>query len=112
MKERAEIRRPTIQAAVDEGGLDAIVEVVCGIVIELKARFNKNSSNSSKPPCSDGLNRPNCNKSLRAKNTERKRGDHPGQALQASENPDLSVNLPLYSCPECGGDLADEPAPF
>lgn len=123
MKDRAEILRPIIQAALDEGGVEVVVEVVCGIsaefesritqfetrIAELERRLNKNSSNSSKPPSSDGLKR---NNSLRPKNTGRKPGGqpgHPGQTLQASESPDFTVNLPLTSCPECGGDLSDQP---
>ena len=126
MTNRAETLRPVIQAAFDEGGVDAVVEVVCAIIAEFEARIalqdkrinelerrlNKNSTNSSKPPSSDGLKRPNRNKSLRAKNTGRKPGGqagHPGRNLQASETPDTTVNLPLDSCPECGGDLSDEP---
>lgn len=123
MTDRAKILRPIIQAALDEGGVDAVVEVVCAIIAEfetritgfelriaeLERRLNKNSSNSSKPPSSDGLKRTN---SLRPKNSGRKPGGqpgHPGQTLRASESPDITVNLTLDSCPECGGDLSDQP---
>jgi transposase len=126
MPDRSAILRPIIQAALDEGGVDAVVEVVCGIIAEFEARItqfetriaelerrlNKNSSNSSKPPSSDGLKRPNRDNSLRPKNSGRKPGGqpgHPGQTLQASESPDITVNLPLTSCPKCGGDLGDQP---
>jgi len=123
LKDCAKILRPIIQAALDEGGVDAVVDVVCKIIdefearitglesriAELERRLNKNSSNSSKPPSSDGLKRSN---SLRPKNTGRKPGGqpgHPGQTLQACEHPDITVNLPLNSCPECGGDLTGQP---
>jgi transposase len=123
LNNRAKIRRPIIQAAFDEGGVDAVVDVVCKIIdefearitrfevriAELERRLNKNSSNSSKPPSSDGLKRTN---SLRPKNSGRKPGGqpgHPGQTLQASQTPDITVNLPLNSCPECGGDLTNQP---
>jgi transposase len=126
MTDRAEILRPIIHSALDEGGVDGVVKVVCEIIAELEARItlqekriielerrlNKNSSNSSKPPSSDGLKRPNRDQSLRARNTGRKPGGQPGhsgQTLQATESPDITVNLPLGSCPECGGDLADQP---
>lgn len=121
--DRAKVLRPIIQAALNRGGVDAVVELVCGIIaefesriagfesriIELERRLNKNSSNSSKPPSSDGLKRTN---SLRPKNSGRKPGGqpgHPGQTLRSNENPDITVNLPLDSCPECGGDLTDQP---
>lgn len=126
MTDRAKILRPVIQAALDEGGVDAVVKVVCNIITEfethierletriteLEARLNKDSSNSSKPPSSDGLKRPNRDKSLRPNNTGRKPGGqpgHPGQTLKASECPDITVNLPLDSCPECSGDLTGQP---
>ena len=83
LKARAKILRPAIQATFDEGGLNGVVDVVCKIIdefearitafesriAELERRLNKNSSNSSKPPSSDGLNRSN---SMRPKNTGRK----------------------------------------
>lgn len=123
VKDRAETLRPVIQAALDAGGVDAVVDVVCKIIdelevriagfesriAELERRLSQNSSNSSKPPSSDGLKRTN---SLRPKNSGRKPGGqpgHPGQTLQASHTPDITVKLPLNSCPECGGDLTDQP---
>jgi len=124
--DRAKTLRPIIQAALDEGGVDAVVEVVCAIIDEFEARItrfetriaelerqlNKNSSNSSKPPSSDCLKRANRNNSLRPKNSGRKPGGQPGhsgQTLPPSETPDITVDLPLDSCPECGGDLSDQP---
>jgi transposase len=94
LKDRAKILRPVIQAAFDEGGLDGVVDVVCkiidefearitafeGRIAELERRLNKNSSNSSKPPSSDGLNRSN---SMRPKNSGRKPGGQPGQPIKA-----------------------------
>lgn len=41
MTDRAEILRPVIQAAFDEGGLDAVVEVVCAIIAEIEARIKQ-----------------------------------------------------------------------
>jgi len=119
LKGRATTLRPMIQAALDAGGVDAVVELVCGImaefearITELERRLNKNSSNSSKPPSSDGLKRAKRTNSLRPKNTGRKPGGQPGhsgQTLRASESPDITVNLPLNSCPKCGGDLSNQP---
>lgn len=123
LNDRAKLLRPVIQAAFDAGGVDGVVDVVCRIIdefeariakfeariAELERRLNKNSSNSSKPPSSDGLKRSN---SLRPKNSGRKPGGqpgHPGQTLRSSESPDITVHLPLESCPECGGDLTDQP---
>ena len=69
-----------------------------------------NSSNSSKPPSSDGLKRKT--KSLRRKNTGRKPGGQPGhtgQTLQQSPAPDITHPIALDRCPDCGGDLRGEP---
>lgn len=120
MTDRATALRPLIQAAFDAGGLDAICELFATLaaaaaklearVAELEKRLNKNSSNSSKPPSSDGPKRKT--KSLRPKNSGRKPGGQPGhlgQTLLQSENPDFSVPIPLDACPKCGGDLADQP---
>ncbi len=63
-------------------------------VDELQARLNKNSSNSNKPPSSDGFKK---TKSLRKK-TGRKPGGqkgHSGSTLKQISNPDYLVVLPL-----------------
>ncbi len=113
LTERAKALRPIIQAALDEGRIDAICELIASLearIEELEKRLDKNSSNSSKPPSSDGLKRTN---SLRPKNTGRQPGGqpgHPGQTLRQSENPDISVDLPPPdTCPDCGGDLSGQP---
>lgn len=118
LTDRAKALRPIIQALLDEGGIDAICELIAKLesrisesrITELEKRLNKNSSVSSKQPSSDGLKR---TKSLRAKNTGRKPGGepgHPGQTLLQSESPDITVAVPLDSCPECGGELASQAA--
>ena len=110
--DRAKALRPLIQTALDEGGIDAICELIAKLearITELEKRLNKNSSNSSKPPSSDGLKR---TKSLRPQNTGRKPGGQPGhrgQTLLQSESPDVTLTVPLDTCPECGGDLSTQP---
>jgi transposase len=123
LNDRSDKLRPLIQLALDQGGVDAVVEVVCRIMDELEARIaaqnaritelerrlNKNSSNSSKPPSSDGLKRTKRDRSLRQKNSGRKPGGqpgHPGQTLRKSETPDTTVTVSLNICPECKGDLS------
>jgi transposase len=127
LTERAKALRPFIQATLDEGGVDAICELFATLeariadfqalttklesrIIELEKRLNKNSKNSSKPPSSDGFKR---TKSQRPKNSGRKPGGqpgHPGHTLLQSQTPDITVAVPLDTCPECGTDLSDQPA--
>jgi hypothetical protein len=117
LTDRAKALRPAVQAASDAGGLDAICELIVTLtaplearVAELEKRLNMNSSNSSKPPSSDGLKRKT--KSQRPKNTGRKPGGQPGhigQTLQQNPTPDISQSISLDRCPDCDSDLRDEP---
>ncbi len=116
-----------IQAAFDAGGIDAICELFAKLeaatiqltaraaklearITELEKRLSRNSSNSSKPPSSDGLHRKT--KSLRPNQSGRKPGGqagHPGQTLRQSETPDFTRTIPLVSCPKCHSNLTDLP---
>ena len=116
-----------IQAAFDAGRLDAICELFAKLeatitelqitsakrqarVVELEKCLNRNSSDSSKPPSSDGLNRKST--SLRPQNTGREPGGqpgHPGQTLHQSATPDFRLPIPLEACPDCGIDLSAQP---
>lgn len=69
---------------------------------ELKARLAKNSQNSSKPPSSDALNKPNP-KSQRAR-SERKTGGqkgHVGVTLEQVANPDFIEDHKVQACENC-----------
>lgn len=79
-------------------------------VEELKARLNKNSSNSSKPPSSDGLAKPTV-KSLREKSGKRPGGQagHRGHGLKIEREADETIIVQPIECSECGADLSDEP---
>lgn len=78
---------------------------------DLQAQLNKNSQNSSKPPSSDGLAKPQP-KSLR-QSTGRKSGGQPGHSghtLSLVENPDHIQILPVSVCNcESEPSLADQP---
>lgn len=72
-------------------------------VKELEGQLAKNSRNSSKPPSSDGLNRPHP-KSLR-KSTGRKTGGqegHAGSTLEPVAQPDFIEEHKIGCCERCG----------
>ena len=90
------------------------VRVLTSKVAELEARLAQNSSNSHRPPGSDGLGKPPSPKSLRGKSGRRPGGQpgHTGHALQQVEHPDHTLVHALAGCPcgQCGGAaLAGEP---
>ena len=76
-------------------------------VDELKARLSKNSSNSSKPPSSDGLKRKP--KSQRGKSDKKPGGQqgHTGRGLSQTEHPNFIVSHSPTSCSECGTNLSE-----
>jgi transposase len=79
-------------------------------VTSLEAQLQQNSSNSNKPPSSDGYRKP-APKSLRRKG-ERKPGGqkgHTGHTLKKVASPDHIHIIPLNEC-VCGQDLSKNPA--
>ena len=74
-------------------------------IAELEARLNKNSSNSSKPPSSDGLKKPRNMREKTGKPTGGQPG-HEGRTLNKVENPDKVVDIKPQQC-ECGCCLTD-----
>lgn len=73
---------------------------------ELRGRLGQNSRNSSKPPSSDGYEKP-APKSLRRPSGRKPGGQpgHPGRYLKQVEHPDeVIVHVP-ERCFACGGDL-------
>ncbi len=78
-------------------------------VLELEARVGMNSSNSSKPPSSDGYGKPQP-KSLRQKSGRKPGGQkgHPGTTLRQVVHPDEVTVHVLERC-VCGQGLHDAP---
>lgn len=77
----------------------------------LALRLAQNSQNSSKPPSSDGYQKPRP-KTQRKKSGKKPGGQpgHEGQTLKQVENPDQSVLYKLSLCPcGCGTDLSRRP---
>ena len=76
-------------------------------VEKLEGQLAKNSSNSSKPPSSDGLKKP-APKSRRAKGKRQSGGQpgHQGETLKLVANPDEVIVHPVRACGHCQQDLA------
>jgi transposase len=78
-------------------------------VAELERRLGKDSSNSSKPPSSDGLGKPTRTKRRAAERTEHRRPGKqpgaPGAHLAQVAEPDQVVEHVPHRCGGCGQDL-------
>ena len=109
--------REEIHALYDQGP-DAVVAEITTLqdavgvlslrVKQLEDRLAKDSHNSSKPPSSDGFNKPNP-KSQRQKSGRPSGGQkgHPGRTLELADNPDTILVHRRDFCQGCGASLAD-----
>jgi transposase len=83
------------------------------VVAELRARLDQNSSNSSKPPSSDGYAKPTAEKdrSLRRRSGRKPGGQsgHAGHRLERREDPDRAVVHPVERCESCERNLSGAP---
>lgn len=77
---------------------------------KLEHRLNQNSTNSSKPPSSDGLKKPKP-KSRREKSKRSPGGQpgHSGDTLKMVACPDAVIAHALPACPHCQHDLRKTP---
>ena len=78
-------------------------------VAELERRLGLNSSNSGKPPSSDGLGKPPREpRSLREASGKPSGGQkgHKGKTLRQVAEPDTTVDHYPDTCPGCGSALA------
>src|SRR5674476_573233 len=76
-------------------------------IAELERRLGLNSSNSGKPPSSDGLKKPVRVSSLREPSGKKTGGQkgHPGETLRRVETPDATVDHFPETCATCGEPL-------
>lgn len=83
---------------------DAVITALMAEVAELRRRLGMDSSNSSKPPSSDGLGR-----QRRSGSTSGRRGKPrgaPGATRMLVDDPDERITCRPDSCGGCAGDLA------
>src|ERR1700759_3524252 len=76
-------------------------------IAELERRLGLNSSNSGKPPSSDGLKKPLRVRRLREGSGKKSGGQkgHPGETLRQSETPDAVIDHYPLTCAACGAPL-------
>jgi transposase len=79
-------------------------------VAELERRLGLNSSNSGKPPSSDGLKKPPRTQSLREPSGKKSGGQkgHRGETLRQVENPDVIINHYPEGCANCALKMTPE----
>ena len=92
--------------------LEQIVKQQAARITDLERRLNKNSSNSSKPPSSDGLGKPPRTTSLRENGKHKSGGQkgHKGETLKQIETPDIVKKYVLTTCPDCHHPLLQSPS--
>src|SRR5674476_1358593 len=97
------------ESAKDEliAALRAEIAALKAQLSELERRLGVNSSNSGKPPSSDGLKKPARVASLRERSNKKPGGQkgHEGETLRQSADPDAIVDHFPSICSGCGGDL-------
>jgi transposase len=82
-------------------------EALLARVAELERRLGLNSTNSGKPPSSDGLKKPPRVSSLRESSGKKTGGQkgHPGETLCQVETPDATIDHYPEACAACGESL-------
>jgi transposase len=92
---------------------DALILQLFERIAELERRLGLDSTNSGKPPSSDGYKKaPSRVKNLRGKSGKKSGGQkgHKGETLERSAHPDEIAEHAPDRCPRCGESLAGVPA--
>lgn len=94
------------------GELVQVIVLLTTRVQELEDQLAKNSSNSGKPPSSDGLKQAARTRSLRPASGKKSGGQagHPGHRLEMVETPDRIERYRVERCENCQAFLGELPA--
>jgi transposase len=89
--------------------LESLLEAALERIGKLEHRLGLNSTNSSKPPSSDGLRRENRTRSERGRSGKKSGGQkgHTGNTLEMSKTPQYEVDHKVLECDGCGRCLRD-----
>jgi transposase len=88
------------------------IAVLTDRVKELESQRSKNSRNSSKPPSSDGYDKPKSKPKNSRKKSDKPSGGQPGhkgQTLDQVDEPDHVIEHTIGQCTQCGLDLSTVP---
>lgn len=98
------------QLLAENAQLKKIIESLLARIAVLEKRLGLNSNNSSKPPSSDGFNKPPRTGSTRSKgkNSSGGQNGHAGHTLLKKAKPDKIIHHTLTTCPHCQSTLNDE----
>lgn len=91
--------------------LEAEVNRLKEIILKLERRLSTNSTNSSKPPSSDGVDKKGRHP-LSSRGKGKSKGGqkgHAGKTMEQVPNPDQVIVHPVQTCCECGADLSQAP---
>ena len=106
----SEVSATPAALAEENAVLKETIAVLLARVAELERRLGLNSSNSGKPPSSDGLHKPKREprtRSLRAPSGKPPGGQkgHKGETLRQVAEPDHTIDHYPDACPACGSAL-------
>lgn len=101
----AEERNAILEA--ENASLKETIKTLMARVAELERQLGLNSTNSGKPPSSNGLKKPPRTTSLREPSGRKPGGQkgHTGKTLRQTEAPDTTVDHLPKACPDCGAAL-------